>query len=140
MDTNSNAYLADFGFLPIVPGPRTAPYLLTAIGSSVRWAAPWLFEISESANGPQLQLTMQIDLYLFGSIMLQVLFGNIPYHAVKRDDQVLYTIAKGTRSPETSNVADKHWEFIQQCWSSRQENKHPYATDISAFLAAHNPG
>jgi len=142
MDTNGNAYLADFGFLPIVLEFRTAPYLSTAIGSSVRWAAPELFEVPSAADAPPLQLSMESDIYSFGSIMLQVLSGNIPYHTIKRDDQVLYAIAKGMKPPrpETSNVTDKHWEFIQQCWSSRQGNRRPLATDVSVFLAAHNPG
>jgi hypothetical protein len=51
MDTNGNAYLADFGFLPIVLEFRTAPYLSTAIGSSVRWAAPELFEFPTPLMG-----------------------------------------------------------------------------------------
>ncbi|KIK81468.1 hypothetical protein PAXRUDRAFT_832835 [Paxillus rubicundulus Ve08.2h10] len=142
MDTKGNAYLADFGFLPIMLEFRSAPYLSTAVGSSVRWAAPELFEVPDAANGPSLQLSIQSDIYSFGSIMLQVLSGNIPYHAVKRDDQVLYAIAKGMKppQPETPNVTDKDWEFIQQCWSPHKENKRPSATDVSAFLAMQYAG
>jgi serine/threonine protein kinase len=72
MDKNGNAYLADFGFLPVVLEFRVAPYLSTTIGGSVRWAAPELFEIPDAANAPPLQLTMHSDIYSFGSIMLQV--------------------------------------------------------------------
>ncbi|KIJ10909.1 hypothetical protein PAXINDRAFT_16131 [Paxillus involutus ATCC 200175] len=158
MDTKGNAYIADFGLLPIILEFRTAPYLSTAIGTSVRWAAPELFEVPDTANGPLLQLTMQSDIYSFGSVMLQVghrailhvaqlilaqvLSGSIPYHTIKRDDQVLYAIAKGLKPPrpDTPNVTDKHWDFIEQCWSSRQENKRPSATDVSAFLATQRPG
>ncbi|KIK78073.1 hypothetical protein PAXRUDRAFT_834731 [Paxillus rubicundulus Ve08.2h10] len=138
MDTNGNAFLADFGFLPIVLAFRTAPYLSTAIGSSVRWAAPELFEVPKSTKGPPLQLSLQSDIYSFGSIMLQVLSGNIPYHTIKRDNQVLYAIAKAMKPPrpETSNLTDEYWEFIQRCWSCRRENKRPTATDVSTFLVA----
>ncbi|KIJ06834.1 hypothetical protein PAXINDRAFT_91427, partial [Paxillus involutus ATCC 200175] len=139
MDTSGNAYLADFGFLPIVLEFRTALYLSTAIGSSVRWAAPELFEVPESANGPPLQLSSQSDIYSFGSIMLQVLSGDIPYHTIKGDNQVLYAIAQAIKPdrPQTSNMTDERWEFIQRCWSSRRENKRPSATDVSIFLVSH---
>ncbi|KIJ07581.1 hypothetical protein PAXINDRAFT_19238 [Paxillus involutus ATCC 200175] len=154
MDTKGNAYLADFGLLPIVLELRTALSLSTAIGSSVRWAAPELFEVSESTNGPPLQLSLQSDIYSFGSIMLQVghraiwrvaqlilaqvLSGDIPYHTIKGDNQVLYVIAKAIKPdrPQTPNVTDEYWEFIQRCWSSRRENKRPSATDVSTFLVA----
>jgi len=138
MDTNGNAYLADFGFLPIVLAFRTAPYLSTVIGSSVRWAAPELFEVPKSTKGPPLQLSLHSDIYSFGSIMLQVLSGDIPYHALKRDNQVLYAIAKAMKPPrpETSNMSDEYWEFIQQCWSPRRENKRPSATNVATFLVA----
>ncbi|KIK91331.1 hypothetical protein PAXRUDRAFT_830937 [Paxillus rubicundulus Ve08.2h10] len=141
MDTKGNAYLADFGFLPIVLGFRAAPYVSTAIGNSVRWAAPELFEPPETNDGPPLQLSMQSDIYSFGSIMLQVLTGDIPYHTITRDDQVLYAIARTIKPdrPEISMITDEHWEFIQRCWSSRRENKRPSATDVSAFLATQHP-
>ncbi|KAF8842584.1 kinase-like protein, partial [Paxillus ammoniavirescens] len=142
MDRKGNAYLADFGFLPVVLDFRTAPYLSTAIGNSVRWAAPELFEIPDITNGPPLQLTMQSDIYSLGSMMLQVLSGDIPYHEIKRDDQVLYAIAQGMKPsrPETSNVTDERWEYIQQCWSPRRENRRPSATDVSAFLTNRHSG
>jgi len=142
MDRKGNAYLADFGFLPVVLDFRTAPYLSTAIGNSVRWAAPELFEIPDTTDGPPLQLTMQSDIYSLGSIILQVLSGDVPYHEIKRDDQVLYAIAQGMKPsrPETSNVTDEHWEYIQQCWSSRRENRRPSAIDVSAFLTSQRLG
>ncbi|KIJ09447.1 hypothetical protein PAXINDRAFT_102242 [Paxillus involutus ATCC 200175] len=59
VDTNGNVYLADFGFFPMVLEFRSAPYLSTTIGSSVRWAAPELFEIPDTADAPPLQLSMQ---------------------------------------------------------------------------------
>ncbi|KAF8842581.1 kinase-like protein [Paxillus ammoniavirescens] len=137
MDRNGNAYLADFGFLPVVLEFRVAPYLSTAIGSSVRWAAPELFEIPDAANAPPLQLTMHSDIYSFGSIMLQVLSGSVPYYAIKRDEQVLYAVARTIKPdrPQSSNVTDSYWEYIQLCWSPRRENRRPSATDVSTFLA-----
>ncbi|KAF9228887.1 kinase-like protein [Gyrodon lividus] len=141
MDTNGNAYLTDFGLFPIVLEFRSAPYLSTAIGSSVRWAAPELFQVPDTDDGTTLQLSLRSDIYSFGSVMLQVFSGNIPYHTIKRDDQVLYAIARGIKPPraQTSFMTDQHWEFIQQCWMSVQENKRPSAADVSAFLATHRP-
>ncbi|KAF9228879.1 kinase-like protein [Gyrodon lividus] len=141
MDTNGNAYLTDFGLFPIVLEFRSAPYLSTAIGSSVRWAAPELFQVSDTDDGTTFQLSLRSDIYSFGSVMLQILSGNIPYHTIKRDDQVLYAIARGIKPPraQTSFMTDQHWEFIQQCWTSVQENKRPSAADVSAFLATHRP-
>ncbi|KIK97054.1 hypothetical protein PAXRUDRAFT_137135 [Paxillus rubicundulus Ve08.2h10] len=138
MDRKGNAYLADFGFLPVVLDFRTAPYLSTAIGNSVRWAAPELFEIPETPDGPPLQLTMQSDIYSLGSIILQVLSGDIPYYEIQRDDQVLYAIAQGMKpsQPDISSVTDEQWEYIQQCWSSRRENRRPSAKDVSVFLTS----
>ncbi|KIJ63426.1 hypothetical protein HYDPIDRAFT_113435 [Hydnomerulius pinastri MD-312] len=134
--TNGTAYLADFGLLPIVLEFRSAPYLSTAIGGAVRWAAPELFEVSETGDDTKLQWTMRSDIYSFGSLMLQVLSGNIPYHEIKRDEQVLFAIAKGTKPPrpQNSRVKDEHWAFIQQCWSSLEENRRPSAREISLFL------
>jgi len=141
MDMNGNAYLADFGLLSIVLEFRSVPYVSTAIGSSVRWAAPELFEVPDKDDGTTLQLSMPSDIYSFGSVMLQVLSGNTPYHEIKRDDQVLYAIARGMKPPRppTSHMTDKCWEFIQQCWTSLQENKRPSAIDVSAFLATQRP-
>ncbi|KIK75150.1 hypothetical protein PAXRUDRAFT_835795 [Paxillus rubicundulus Ve08.2h10] len=137
MDRNGNAYLADFGLLPIVLEFRAVPYLSTTIGSSVRWAAPELFQIPDAASAPPLQLSMDSDIYSFSSVMLQVLSGNVPYHTFKRDEQVLYAVARTIKPdrPQASNLTDNYWEFIQVCWSPRRENKRPSATDVSTFLA-----
>ena len=85
--------------------------------------------------------TTQMDVYSFGCIMLQVcgscvhfvvmtrpmthwnngkiLTGNIPYHYLSRDEQVLVAIMQGKppKRPDEAVVTDRRWDFIEWCWS-----------------------
>ena len=98
---------------------------------TTRWAAPELFRFDESLITP----STRSDVYSLGSTMLQVcaisstslfhfvnyeqiLTGDIPYHYIHREEQVV--LAVGTRlqhkRPAQTAVTDDRWHFIEWCW------------------------
>ncbi|KAG6328965.1 hypothetical protein ID866_10124 [Astraeus odoratus] len=135
MDAQGKPYIVDYGLLPLLLEFRTAPYLSTPVGRAVRWAAPDLFQIPEDGDGSTINFTYASDVYSFGSLMLQILSGQIPYDYVKRDEQVLYAIAKGLRPnrPSSENITDTYWDFIQGCWSSDPKDR-PSAKELLSFI------
>ncbi|KAF9230221.1 hypothetical protein BU15DRAFT_31524, partial [Melanogaster broomeanus] len=64
------------------------------------------------------------DMYSFGSVMFQVLTGEVPYSHLKSDAQVIFTVSKEVTpsSQDTTSGRDSepHWKFIHQCWSKCQ--------------------
>ncbi|KAN0084345.1 Protein kinase-like domain containing protein [Tylopilus felleus] len=117
---DGRAYIADFGLstlLTTVGGPSMATSRQN--GGTVRWMAPELLDPQHSYPSA---LTTRSDVYSFGSIMLQTLTGNIPYHHLYRDEQVIYAILNDTK-PESNRPARKavtasRWKFIERCWSA----------------------
>ena len=101
--------------------------------------------------------TTQMDVYSFGSIMLQVgdphirfrttwpmidwngekiLTGSIPYHYLSRDEQVFMAIMQGKppKQPDGVAVTEHRWEFIEWCWSPAKGVKpRPCGDEIVQF-------
>lgn len=86
IDGDRKAYLADFGLSGTLEKLIGMTYLAkgTCHPGAVRWAAPELLSGEESASAA----TTQSDMYSFGSIMLQVLTGNVPWCHLTRDFQI----------------------------------------------------
>ena len=66
----------------------------------------------------------------------KILTGNIPYHNLSRDEQVLYAILKGNspKRPVEVAVTDDRWEFIVWCWSPAKAGKpRPSTEEIVEF-------
>ncbi|KAF8437621.1 kinase-like domain-containing protein, partial [Boletus edulis BED1] len=123
---NGRACIADFGLSMVLTefGGSTFTASCHARGT-LRWIAPELLdlEISEDETGeesPYVAPTTQSDVYSFGSIMLQILSGQVPYHYYKHDGQVVLAISKGKmpRCPSSELVTERRWTFIQRCWST----------------------
>ena len=102
--------------------------------------------------------TTEMDVYSFGRIMLQVcdpcvhfrrydsamthwnnwkiLTGNIPYHYLSRDEQVLVAIVQGKppKRPDDAVVTDHRWEFMEWCWSpAKGAVRRPSSDEVVEF-------
>jgi len=67
--------------------------------------------------------------------VFQVLTCKVPYYNVKKDEVVLGQVIRGKKPepPKESHIDPQYWEFIQQCWLSRE--RRPPVGDIVAFVA-----
>ncbi|KAF8437620.1 kinase-like domain-containing protein, partial [Boletus edulis BED1] len=139
---NGSAYISDYGL----------SMLLTELGGStfatpfhvwgtLRWTAPELLDLEDDTDEESSRVapTTQSDVYSFGSIMLQILSGKVPYHYYKHELQVLYAISKGKTPLRPSGIArqritERQWMFIQQCWSTVNITRsRPSSEDIVEF-------
>jgi serine/threonine protein kinase len=70
---DGRACLADFGLSTMLLEFIGPSYLTSSIGGNIRWAAAELFEVPEDdEEEAAVALTMECDIYSFGSITLQV--------------------------------------------------------------------
>ncbi|KAG1723351.1 kinase-like domain-containing protein [Suillus paluster] len=131
--SDRTAYVADFGLsgtLTKFPGMTYLAYVSRHPGA-VRWAAPELL----SAEEPASVITPQSDMYSFGSIMLQVLTGVVPWHHLKNDFLIWSKVTAGDvhPRPEDVYVTDEHWSFMTRCWSMTPVDR-PSAKEALQFL------
>ncbi|KAI6037137.1 kinase-like protein [Pisolithus microcarpus] len=126
-DAEGSPYIVDYGLLPLILEFRISPYLSTPRGAGC--------ETPPDGDGEKANFTFEGDVYSFGSVMLQVLTGQVPYHYIERDEQVIYTIAQGIRPrrPSSQDIMDEHWNFIQRCWATDPQDR-PSAGELVAFL------
>jgi serine/threonine protein kinase len=65
-----------------------------------------------------LRFTPATDVYSFGSTMLEILSGKVPYHTKRLDAQVIMDIYKGVRHPrEETDISLMHWQLMERCWA-----------------------
>jgi len=82
---NGRACLADFGLSTMVLGFINPSYFTSSIRGNIRWAAAELFEVpdDDDENYTVVSLSIECDIYSFGSIALQVsdleFGGDIPH-------------------------------------------------------------
>ncbi|KIM76201.1 hypothetical protein PILCRDRAFT_652620 [Piloderma croceum F 1598] len=69
--------------------------------------------------------------------MLQVLSGQLPYHQLKRDTEVLFELDKGVRPPRPPQLANEHWALICLCWME-QPSTRPDTRDIFEIVQHHH--
>ncbi|KAJ7585178.1 TKL/TKL-ccin protein kinase [Mycena floridula] len=122
IDHKGTACLADFGLSSIAKEFETPSYFTSSIGGAVRWADPLLHKYhdrTEPVLGPW------NDIYSFGSVMLELLSGRIPYHYIKIDAQVVIELHRGVkpRRPAPLFVTDRQWEFIMKCWKDSSADR-----------------
>ncbi|KAJ8579904.1 kinase-like protein, partial [Rhizopogon salebrosus TDB-379] len=116
---DGTACIADFGLSMMYS--EALGVLSQASSSShgtIRWMAPELFEVPE--DGLPVCPSKQGDIYSFGGIMLLVLTGKIPYYYFSYEPAIIGIIYSSVK-PERARyilVPDKHWEFIEECWST----------------------
>ncbi|KAG2153552.1 kinase-like domain-containing protein [Suillus bovinus] len=133
---NGRACVADFGLSTMIEEFVGTSYLTSSIRGHIRWAAAELFCIPEGdgEDDASVSLSVECDIYSFGSIILQVLTCKVPYYDVKKDNVLLGCVVTGKKPelPKGSQVAPPHWEFIQQCWLPRASR--PSIGDIVLFV------
>ncbi|KAF8834734.1 hypothetical protein BDN67DRAFT_985114 [Paxillus ammoniavirescens] len=99
---------------------------------TLRWAAP------EQIKEDTCRLTTKSDIYSFGNLalqasalatnsssalsLLQVFSRKLPWSGVRGGAAVVLILAQGQkpRRPQSSLVYDRHWGFIEHCWSQVQ--------------------
>ncbi|KIY70147.1 kinase-like protein [Cylindrobasidium torrendii FP15055 ss-10] len=127
----------------------------SVVGGAVRWADARLYQQSRDASmdsgidvsgdvsgdgdEPDVVMaapSMASDIYSFGSVMLEILSGRIPYHYVRSDAQVIIEVYLGRkpRRPSRTFVNEKQWEFIQTCWDEDVERR-PEVGDVVLAVA-----
>ncbi|KAG2092788.1 kinase-like protein [Suillus discolor] len=121
--------LLDYGLLTTCSDLNGTSY----IRSNVRWAAPELFEVShakDASSSPKLES----DIYSFGCITYQVLSGKRPYYNICSDNKVVVAILKGVKPkrPDIPAIADRHWNFIEQCWV--ESSQRPPIADVRDLM------
>ncbi|KAF9233547.1 kinase-like domain-containing protein, partial [Melanogaster broomeanus] len=136
ISASGRAQLSDFGLSSIIIEFMGTSYLSSSMNGTARWAAPEIFAVQEDQSSICIP-TEQSDIYSFGSIILQVLSGEVPYADLKRDVQVLLALSRGVKPtrPQTPWMNDRSWEFIQICWSTGDHGaKRPSAEEALRFI------
>lgn len=134
IDACGKAYLADFGLAGTINRLTGMTYLakLSCHPGAIRWTAPELLSGEESGS----VVTTRSDMYSFGSIMLQVLTGIIPWHHLANDTVILLKVIEGKihPRPDVCCVTDQHWNFMISCWSTTPIDR-PSAIEALQFVA-----
>ncbi|KAJ8582693.1 kinase-like protein [Rhizopogon salebrosus TDB-379] len=133
IDSDGMAYLADFGLSGTIKKSTGMTYLMnmTCHPGAMRWTAPELLSGEESVA----PASTQSDLYSFGSIMLQVLTGNIPWSHLTKENAILFKVVEGKIHPRPDGgyVTDQHWNFMTSCWSLKPVDR-PSAEEALQFI------
>jgi len=130
IDAGGKAQLSDFGLSKIMADFTNSIYFTSTVGGSVRWAALELHR--GDAEGPP-TLTFECDIYSFGSIVLQVLSGAVPYRHLTLH-QVMRKLGEGRHPsrPKEPPIADDDWHFMTRCWGDPQTR--PTNVEISEYI------
>ncbi|KAG2347902.1 kinase-like protein [Suillus weaverae] len=128
------AYLADFGLsgtLTQLPG-MTYLEKMSCHPGALRWTAPELFSAEEAASA----ITTRSDIYSFGSIMLQVSTGDVPWPHLINAAAILRKVVVEEEThprPDDDRVTDQHWKFMTLCWS-KEPDARPSAEEALQFI------
>ncbi|KAG2071008.1 kinase-like protein [Suillus decipiens] len=128
------ACLTDFGLSTASGGFQGTSYFGQAgRHGAIRWVAP------EIIVGAGQHSTFDSDVYSFGSIMLQVLSGEVPWSEVAAEHVIVQKLTNGQVPRRPPPVSRTHWAFIRKCWSPIPRNavrpsSRPSASEIVDFL------
>ncbi|KAJ8516304.1 hypothetical protein ONZ45_g6390 [Pleurotus djamor] len=143
INERGEACLCDFGLSSIAAEFQgtTSMASTAGVGVSVRWADPQLV-LATSEDDSDIfapALTTSNDIYSFGSVMLEILSGRIPYHYIPNDARVVVELHRGKkpRRPADSFVTDAQWAFIQRCWGEESEERPTIDEVILALKELH---
>ncbi|GLB38631.1 putative protein tyrosine kinase [Lyophyllum shimeji] len=130
------ACLCDFGLSTIIAEFQATSYFTSTIGGAVRWTDALFYRIYGEDEEPP-TISTRSDIYSFGSVMLEVLSGRMPYHYIKTDPQVIIELHRGNkpRRPAQTFVSDAQWAFIQRCWDD-DAGKRPDIAEVCKAMQA----
>ncbi|KAL4064416.1 kinase-like domain-containing protein, partial [Scleroderma citrinum] len=119
---DGSARLADFGMSTALKELWGSAYFTKSARGCLRWAAPELFQSDDEES--MAYIGPACDVYSFGSIILQVLSGKVPYFYLT-DIQMLVMVMRGIppKRPKEPNIDDEGWGIIQWCWTAESINR-----------------
>ncbi|KAI5993415.1 kinase-like domain-containing protein, partial [Pisolithus marmoratus] len=132
-DTKGNPFIVDYGLLPLILEFAIPQQLSMPVWRAARWIAPDLSQILPGEDHPNAGLSFEGDISSFGSVMLQVLTGKVPYHYIEHDEDVIFAIGRSLRPNCPQDIADEHWNCIQKCWAANPEDR-PSAGELVSFF------
>lgn len=120
---NGRACITDFGLSTMIEEFVGTSYPTSSVKGNIRWAAAEIYGITDGdeEDDASMSHSAELDIYSFGSMILQVLTCKVPYYDIKKDNVVLGHVIRGKKPdpPKDSQIAPVHWEFIQRCWLPR---------------------
>jgi len=129
IDSNGIPCLCDYGLSRIMED--TSLWQTGVTAGALRWKPPELLVAEELGE------TVQSDIYAFGMTCFEIYTGKVPFHAYKRDIQVLVGVALHHEVPdrpwEDKRVSDALWEIWMTCWD-REPKSRPSAQEVIAKL------
>ncbi|KAL4072669.1 kinase-like domain-containing protein [Scleroderma yunnanense] len=134
---DGRARLADFGMSTALKELWGPAYFTESARGCFRWAAPELFQSDD--EGCMAYIGPACDVYSFGSIILQVLSGKVPYFYLDSDTQVLGMVVRGMNPerPKKPSIDDEEWDIIQWCWT-RNITDRPEIGEVTEALKSLN--
>ncbi|KAF8842578.1 kinase-like protein [Paxillus ammoniavirescens] len=106
------------------------------MNGAIRWAAPETITTHDDQSSAWVPNEQSV-MYSFGSIILQVFSGEVPYADLQRDLQVMLALSTGMKPsrPQMPWMTDRIWEFIQRCWTTIElGTKRPSAEEALRFI------
>ncbi|KIJ06709.1 hypothetical protein PAXINDRAFT_20092 [Paxillus involutus ATCC 200175] len=137
IDASGKACLADFGLATIHQEFLGTSFFTSSSRANVRWAAPELFQVPEGQGNQSVLCSEETDVYSYGSIMLQVLSGQVPF-SDSNVRQVNAKVVLGCRPPRETGwngqpVPDIYWHFIERCWD-KVPGRRPSSFEVLEFI------
>ncbi|KIK90981.1 hypothetical protein PAXRUDRAFT_831221 [Paxillus rubicundulus Ve08.2h10] len=106
------------------------------VNEAIRWAAPETLTTHDD-NSSAWVTNEQRVMYSFGSIILQLFSGEVPYADLQCDLEVMLALSTGVKPsrPQTPWMTDRIWAFIQRCWTTVELGaKRPSAEEALNFI------
>lgn len=104
---NGTACLSDFGLSGVVSEFFGSSTFSSTISCNIRWGAPELFVLPENQDGSTNRPSKEADIYSFGSIMLQVLSGKVPYYYIRQQMQIIMMVVDGKKTQTPGGAEDR---------------------------------